>query len=122
MPATYLLTDLFTAKEDLATHHAQKCQARANVDHGRDDVKFPGLHVTEELKRVLTGRGEQKKRAGRGPLPLRGPRQGHGGEWHSHLSKHDDVEADAIRLGECALLFASRVPVVLGKSGERRAD
>jgi hypothetical protein len=35
----------------------------------------------------------------------------------AYLSKHDDVKADAICLGECALLIASKVPVVLGKPG-----
>lgn len=38
-----------------------------------------------------------------------------------YLSKHDDVEADAIGLDECAVLGASRVTVVLGKPGERSA-
>lgn len=35
----------------------------------------------------------------------------------AYLSKHDDVKADAICLGECALLVASEVPVVFGKPG-----
>lgn len=53
-----------------------------------------------------------------------------GGQWEAHspsrvqrrayLSKHDDVKADAIRLGECALLVASEVPVVLGKPGGQK--
>lgn len=37
-----------------------------------------------------------------------------------YLSKHDDVEADAIGLDECAVLSAGQVLVVLGKPGERR--
>lgn len=36
-----------------------------------------------------------------------------------YLSKHDDVEADAIGLDECAVLSASEVIVVLGKPGGR---
>lgn len=39
------------------------------------------------------------------------------GSKRAYLSKHDDVKADAICLGECALLIASKVPVVLGKPG-----
>lgn len=35
-----------------------------------------------------------------------------------YLSKHDDVEADAVGLDECAVLRASEVVVVLGKPGE----
>lgn len=37
-----------------------------------------------------------------------------------YLPEHDDVEADAVGLDECAVLGAGWVGVILGEPGERR--
>lgn len=62
---------------------------------------------------------------GRGPLAPGQPRRGLAGAEREqsvagYLPEHDDVEADAVGLDECAVLGASWVVVVLGEPEERR--